>query len=195
MTVTVFFVRHAVHDRVGQVLCGRMPGVTLGEPGGAQAAAVARRLREEPIAAIYTSPLERAHQTAAVIGDVLGLEPRTAEALNEVDFGTWTGARFNDLDDNPDWNFWNTQRASARPPGGESMAEVQQRLRGWLDALPGGQAVAAVSHADVIKAAVADALDLSLDHHQQFEISPGSISVLARGDWGAKVHSLNEAPR
>jgi len=198
MTVTVFFVRHAAHDRLGKVLCGRMPGVRLGEEGGRQALAVANRLRSEPITAVFTSPLERARQTAEAIGDAFGLIPETIEALNEIEFGAWTGAEFSALDAQPAWQEWNRRRAEARPPGGECVAEVRQRLSEWLDDLAdrrSGEAVAAVSHADVIKTALSDVLGLSPDQHQQFDIGPGSISVVVKGPWGAKVHSINEAPR
>ena len=198
MTVTVFFVRHAAHDRLGKVLCGRMPGVRLGDEGREQALALARRLRSEAITAVFTSPLERARETAAVIADEAGLAPEAAEALNEIDFGAWTGAAFSQLAGLPDWREWNDHRATARPPGGECVAEVSERLASWLDDLSRqrpGEAVAAVSHADVIKTALSDVLGLSADQHQQFEISPASISVVAKGAWGAKVHSINEAPR
>lgn len=198
MTATVFLVRHAAHDRLGKVLCGRMPGVTLGEPGLAEADALAERLRSEPIRAVYSSPLERTLQTAAPIARALGLEVQAADALLELDFGEWAGAQFGVLQDDPRWAVWNTQRAVARPPGGESMGEVQARLNRWLDVVArrhAGETVVAVTHGDVIKAALAEALGLSLDHHDRFEVSPASISVLVAGDWGKKVWSVNEAVR
>ena len=198
MSVTVFFVRHAPHDQLGRVLCGRSPGVTLGEAGRGQAAAVAAHLAAEAIQAVYSSPLDRARETAGPIAALTGATTEVSEDLNEVNFGLWNGAAFEDLAADPEWVRWNHERDTARPPGGESMGEVQARLRGWLCRMRvrhGGQRIAAVSHADVIKAALADALGLTLQRHDRFEISPASISVLVAGDWGAKVHSINEAPR
>ncbi|CAA9309769.1 MAG: hypothetical protein AVDCRST_MAG90-362, partial [uncultured Microvirga sp.] len=98
MATTVILVRHASHDRVGSVLCGRMPGVTLGEEGRREANVLADRFRNEAIAAVITSPLERARETAEVIADRIGVPVTVDEALNEIDFGDWTGQSFDALD-------------------------------------------------------------------------------------------------
>jgi len=198
VTTTVFFVRHGSHDRLGHVLCGRMAGVGLGERGRAEAERVAGRLKDEGLAAVYSSPLERTQQTAAPIAEAAALPVQTAEDLIEIDFGDWTGADFQSLDADPRWATWNAERAVARPPGGESMLEVQVRLRRWLDEVRRrhpDHKVAAVSHSDAIKAVLAHALGLSLDQHHRLEVSPGSVSVLVVGDWGVKVQSINEVPR
>ena len=194
MTTTVFLVRHASHDRLGKVLCGRMAGVTLGEEGVAEAARVGERLAGEKLAAVYSSPLERAVQTA----EAIAAKPRIDKGLQEIDFGDWNGATFEDLERDTLWAQWNSDRATARPPHGESMVEAQARVVGWLQwALEThiGQSIAAVSHADVIKALIAHALGLSLNDLHRFEVSPASVSVLVAGRWGLKVHSINEVSR
>jgi probable phosphoglycerate mutase len=198
MTTTIFFVRHGAHDRLDHVLCGRMAGVTLSETGWAQARQVAERLAREAIVAIYVSPLERARQTAEPLAEQLGLEAQIAEDLNEIDFGTWTGSSFEDLRRHPDWEPWIYERSRARAPGGESMGEAQVRVAGWMSAAHAAHpdaSIAAICHADVIKAAVCDALGISLDHHHRLDVGPGSISTLNIGDHGCRVRSLNEAPR
>ena len=195
MTTTVFLVRHASHDRLGRVLCGRMAGVTLSDEGLAQARRVADRLAGEGLAAVYASPLERAVSTARPIALAAGVEPRIDDALNEIDFGDWTGAAFEDLERDDRWAAWNRERGTARTPNGESMAEAQARVVGWAERIGQahpGQTVAAVSHGDIIKALIAHALNLSLDDLHRFEISPASVSVIAAGDWGMKVHAVNE---
>ena len=198
MTTTVFFVRHGSHDRLDHVLCGRMEGVGLGEQGRKEATRAAERLKAEKIAALYVSPLQRAMETADPIAGALGLKRIEAEALNEIDVGEWTGARFEDLRHHPAWEPWNRDRSQHRAPGGESMLEVQARVARWLadvaERRP-DEHVAAVCHSDVIKAGLCYALGLSLDHHSRIEISPGSISVVLAGAWGLKVHSVNEVPR
>src|SRR5271168_4488936 len=168
MTTTIFFVRHGAHDRLDHILCGRMPGVTLSEMGLAQALLVAERLAREPVAAIYVSPLERARETAEPLAQRLGLSPIVEEDLNEIDFGEWTGAQFEDLRRYPDWEPWNRARGRYRVPGGETMGEAQARVAHWMAAAKAAHpdtAVVAVCHADVIKAAVCHALEMSLDHH------------------------------
>lgn len=197
MTTTIHFVRHAAHGLLGRTLTGRMPGVSLGEEGRAQAEALSLRLGRERIAAIHSSPLERARETAEPIARRLGLEVQVTAAIQEIDFGEWTGAAFGDLDADPRWRIWNEARSLARPPGGETMLEAQGRVLRHLEDLQAahpGESVALVSHADVIKAALAFLLGLSLDALPRFEISPASISTVVIGDWGAKVLTLNEVP-
>lgn len=198
MTTTVFFVRHGSHDRLGAILCGRMAGVTLSAEGRAEAQRLAARLEGEDIAAVYASPLERAQETAHPIASAVGAPVQTDEALIEIDFGDWTGRRFDELHADPRWAVWNNERAVARPPDGETMAEVATRLRRWLDGAcrrhPEGRIVA-VSHSDAIKAMLFHALGTSPDAHHRLEISPGSVSALAAGDWGLTVLNINEVPR
>ena len=196
MTTTVFLVRHAAHDLLGRVLTGRMAGVHLGPEGSLQAGRLAERLSAEPISGVYTSPLERARETAEPIASRWGLPAKTDEALTDIDFGDWSGRSFEELGRDPGWTEWNASRTMARPPGGETMLDVQWRAVGAV-----GRIVAAhpqtgavvVSHGDVIKAVVAHYLGVALDGISRFEISPGSISTVAIGGWGAKVHALNEA--
>ena len=188
--------RHASHDRLGSVLCGRMPGVTLSEAGRREADALAVALARHRFAAVLSSPLERAVETAAAIAASQALAVEVEEDLNELDLGAWAGMRFEKLRGDPAWNVWNSARSHARPPGGETMTEVQARMTRCIERLRrryAGRTVALVSHADVIKAALSHALGLSVDFHARFEIAPASRSVLIAGEWGLKVHSINEA--
>ena len=196
MATTVFLVRHAAHDRVDRVLCGRMPGVGLGEAGQRQAEALARRFACEGVDAVWTSPLQRARETAEPVAARLGLAARPSDALCEIDFGAWTGQAFDALRDDPRWRRWNEARGSERPPGGESMSEAQTRAAAEVERAraehPDGRVVL-VSHSDVIKAVLAGVLGLPLDAYSRFEVSPASVSALAVWDGGGKVLSMNEA--
>jgi broad specificity phosphatase PhoE len=196
MTMTFYFIRHAAHDNVGGFLAGRMEGIRLGPAGKAQAERLAHRMQREEINAIYSSPRERTRQTAAAIAQACDLdEPQTAEALDEIDFGTWSGQTFETLDADPAWRRWNSTRSLCRTPGGESMLDVQQRILSLVEMLlrrRGESKVALVSHADVIKAAVSHFLGLPIDAWPRFDIAPASITSIAAGDWGAKVITVNE---
>lgn len=195
MTTTFFLVRHAAHDRLGRVLCGRMPGVTLGREGRAQAGALAARLAGEGLAAVYASPLERAQETAIPLAARAGLAVETLPALNEIDFGSWAGQSFDALHGDPVWTGWNQARHVTRPPGGETALEAQSRVLRGLEALRarhGEARLALVSHADVIKLVIAHALGLGADAMHRVEIGPASVSAVVLGAWGAKVESLNE---
>lgn len=194
---TVHLIRHGVHDLVNRTLCGRMPGVGLNEAGRRQAAAAAEILKvADPPQRVLTSPQDRTRQTAAVIAAALDLPMETEDALDEIDFGHWTGRDFAELDPLAEWRFWNAERHQARPPNGESMLEVQSRLSKWLQAVGRSEAscIAAVSHADVIKAVVALALGLSLQRHDRFDVLPGSITTLRVEADHLKLLRLNEVP-
>ncbi len=197
MTATFLLVRHAAHEEIGRVLSGRAAGVALAEDGVAQARRLADRMKRESIAAVLTSPIQRAAETAAILGSALGLAPKPLEAFTEIDFGAWTGRSFDSLKDDPECRLWNEARSRARPPGGESIQEVQERAVSALESLRrahAGLAVVVVSHADVIRAALAHYLGLPLDNLLRLEISPASVSTLAVGDWGGKVVTVNEVP-
>ena len=195
MTTVVLMVRHASHDRLDRMLCGRMEGVHLSGQGLQEAEALGRRLAVRKMAAVYCSPLDRARQTADPIAHGQGLTVEVDPDLNEIDFGAWTGKPFDELRADPDWPIWNSERGTAQPPGGESMRACQARAVRTLDRLRErhpDQQVALVSHGDVIKTAIAHVLGLPLGHYDRFEVAPASVSTVVIGDWGAKVHTLNE---
>ncbi|MBB4859337.1 broad specificity phosphatase PhoE [Novosphingobium chloroacetimidivorans] len=195
MTATILLIRHAAHSHLGRILSGRTPDIALSSDGLWQASALADRLGAEPIAAIHTSPVQRAQETARTVGERHDLDPEVAPALDELDFGDWSGRAFVELEGDPRWSTWNEARSTAVAPNGESMADAQarawQHIQRTALASP-GRTIAMVSHCDVIRAVVADVLGLSLDHYGRFEIDPASVTRLAVGDWGAKVLSLNE---
>lgn len=198
MTTTVFLVRHGSHDRLDRILCGRMPGVGLSREGRAEAERVAERLQAERVGALYSSPLQRARETAEAIAARLGLEARLLDGLQEIDFGDWTGAALETLHADPRWGPWNRSRSLTRPPGGESMAEAQVRAVRAVEAVRArhpDEGVALVSHGDVIKALVCCWLGLDLDHYDRFDIDPGSLTTAVVGDWGVRILRVNEGVR
>jgi len=195
VTTTFFLVRHAAHDRVGTVLCGRMPGVSLGSAGRAQAQRLSERFANENVASIRTSPLERARETAEPIAARLGKPLEVCASISEIDFGGWSGMSFEALEHDPRWISWNHARAVIRPPDGETMLEAQTRIVNAMEQLRNtysGQSVMLVSHGDVIKAALLYCLGMPLDAYSRFDIEPASVSTVVIGDWGSKVLRLNE---
>ena len=193
-TTTFHLVRHARHDRLDHTLCGRMEGVRLGADGLAEARAVGDRLAREPLSAVYTSPMERCRQTAEAVAAPHALAPQLDHAFTEVDFGDWTGLSFEQLKADPRWAPWNERRSLNRPPGGESLGEAQMRAWRGVETLCAShpdEAVAVVSHSDIVKALVAHVLGVDLDLHHRIAVDPVSITTLAVGDWGAKLTRLN----
>ena len=192
---TFHLIRHAQHGLLGTVLAGRMDGVGLSPAGHAEAQSLARHFATTPIRALLVSPLLRAEQTAAPIAAATRLCPQTEPAFNEVDFGAWQGQSLDALAQAPGWDGWNRARGLAPTPGGETMLAVQARaVAGLTRHRADGGAVAVVSHGDVIKAVLAQALGMPLDLLHRLEISPASRSVLTVGADFARVEAVNLPP-
>ena len=177
---TILLVRHGQTPTTGKLLPGRAPGLRLADSGVMQAERAGERIAElKRVDAVYTSPLERARETAAPIGKAVGLRPKVDKGLLECDFGDWTGAELGKLMKLPEWRTVQKAPSTFRFPNGESFTEMQVRMVTALDRLrtlhPGGMIVC-VSHADTIKAAMAHALGTHLDLFQRIVISTCSIS-------------------
>ena len=186
---TLILVRHGrTTANVSGVLAGRSPGVLLDELGAQQAARTGERLAAVPLAAVVTSPLERCRQTAKPIAAAQGTAPKVVreKGITEVDYGEWTGQGLKTLAKEPLWKVVQGHPSGVVFPGGEAMAAMSTRsvsaVRRWdaaLEAEHGPEAVwAAVSHGDVIKAVLADALGMHLDAFQRIVVDPASVSVV-----------------
>lgn len=191
----LILVRHGRTPTTGAVLPGRAKGLHLSEEGRAQARAVAARLAAVgEVDAVYASPLERTRETAAPIARQLGLKVRIERGLLECDFGAWTGAALKDLGKKAEWRTVQRWPSGFRFPEGESFPEMQTRITDTLHRLcerHPGRRVVAVSHADPIKAAVADALGTHLDLFQRIVISPCSVSAIQYAGGGPAVLTVN----
>lgn len=193
MTATVLLVRHAAHIDLDRRLSGRRAGLPLTDAGRAQACRLGERLAGRGPTRVECSPLDRTRDTAAAVARACDLPtPVPVDALIEIDMGEWTGRAFHSFGDDPAWRTWNEQRATARIPGGETMAEAQARIVGHLATVAAGETVVMVTHCDMIRAGVAHVLGLSLDHLLRFDIAPASVTGIAIGSWGAKLLWLND---
>jgi probable phosphoglycerate mutase len=192
----VLLIRHATNDWVGKRLAGWTPGVHLNEDGRAQAAELAGRMKGVPLAAIYSSPLERTLETAQALSEATGLDVGVREGLGETRYGEWTGRSLKELRSEELWPVVQTYPAGARFPGGESVPEVQWRIVAELDAIREahpGQTVAVVSHSDPIKLAVAHYAGMPLDLFQRISISPASVTAVAFSEHGPRLIAVNHA--
>jgi broad specificity phosphatase PhoE len=193
--LTVHLVRHAAHGSVVRMLVGRRPGVSLSDEGWEQARALARRLTREAVTRIETSPLNRARETASAIADALSLPVHVEAALDEVDFGAWTGSAFHDLTDDPAWRRWNEARGLARAPGGEDMAGVLGRMLGRIERLRAerpGECVVLVGHCEPIRATLLHMLGLTPEAWSRLDVAPASLSTVVVDDRGARILRINE---
>jgi probable phosphoglycerate mutase len=193
VVTTIHLVRHGSHVLPPGVLAGRLPGIVLSEEGREQARRAAERLAGNGgIGAVHFSPLERTYETAAIIADRLGLTPVRVDALMEIDFGCWTARSFEELDILEDWRRWNHFRTGTRPPGGETMLEVQARALHHIETLAPGTTTVLVSHCDVIRAVLTHWLGMPSDLLLRLEIAPASISTVEIGPWGPRILRINE---
>ena len=186
---TVILVRHGRSTaNTAGVLAGRSAGVRLDERGHEQAAATAARLAGVRLSAAVSSPLERCKQTARAITaqQATPLAIATERKLTECDYGDWQGRALKDLAKEPLWKVVQAQPSAATFPGGESMRAMQDRAveavrrhDRLVEAEHGPGAVwLAVSHGDLIKAILADALGTHLDLFQRIHIDPASVSIV-----------------
>jgi len=189
----VILARHGTHAEVGHVLSGRSE-IALSPRGHAEAVALAEALDGTPIASLHTSPRRRACETAVPLAERRSLAARIAPALDEIDFGAFTGRSFADLDAHPEWFRWNAERATARCPGGETMAEACQRAATYLTGLaPDHYPALCVTHCDIIRGVVARQIGLGLDRLFMLECDPASRTTLDLES--GRLIALNERVR
>jgi probable phosphoglycerate mutase len=194
-TTLVLLVRHGVTPTTGRLLPGRRRGLHLSDEGRRQADALAARLAAVPaIAAIYSSPLERARETVAPLAKARGLAVRVEPGLLESDLGAWTGLTLKRAARRPEWAVVQRHASAFRFPGGESFVEMQARMASTVARLVErhrGQTIVVASHADPIKTLVAHALGTPLDLFQRIVIAPASITAIAYHREGLSVLTLN----
>ena len=195
----LLLIRHAENDysKRGR-LAGRLPGVHLNERGRGQALDLAEALRGAPIKALYSSPLQRALETANPIGRVLDLAVQREPGLIEADVGEWQGRSLRRLALTKKWRTFQQSASRARHPGGESILETQARVVVALEAIcsrhPSRELVACVFHSDPIKLAVAHYIGLPLDHFQRLGCDTASVTLLAVSTTSARLLWLNRQP-
>ncbi len=191
---TFYLIRHAHCEAVGRSIAGWTRGIHLSPEGRLQADRLGRLFSGVPVKALCCSPLERARETAEPIARNLGIKAAVSEAWGEIRFGRWTGLDLKDLDGDPGWRRFNTFRSGTRIPEGELMIEVQARAVAEMDRLQSeypDQAVAVISHGDVIRSVLAYYSGIPLDLIQRFEVSPASVSTLVLNEDGARIMNLN----
>ena len=192
----LLLIRHAENDVMHTRLAGRLPGVHLNDQGRQQAAELAELLKGLPISAVYSSPLERAIETATPIAQVHGHPIQIRPALSDVDYGTRQGLTFRQLRRTKLWQQVEKNPSQVRFPGGETLLEVQHRVIKDLDALfVNGSVSAVVTHADPIRLALAHYLGMALDDYRRLSINTASVSVLQAIDGFVRVLHVNQTTK
>lgn len=179
---TILLIRHGENNMVGKRLAGRLPAVHLNQKGQEQAQQVAQALAQAPIRALYSSPLERAVETAEPLAEILNLPVQMAPGLIELDYGDWQGKTLKQLSRLKLWKVVQEKPSEMRFPRGESFVEVSERVSAELGRIaaahPAQEMVACFAHGDIIRLAMAYFLGMPLDTFQRLACNPASISVV-----------------
>ena len=194
----LLLIRHGENEytRTGR-LAGWTKGVHLNEAGQKQAQALAEQLSKAPLTGIYSSPLERALETATPLAKAKGLKVQIREGLGEVRYGEWTGKSLKRLAHTKLWRVVQQQPSAMEFPEGETLRAVQARAVEAIEEIARAHAkdkrmVVAVSHGDVIKLIVAYYLGMPLDLFQRIVISTASVTALRLGHGHPTLVKLNE---
>jgi probable phosphoglycerate mutase len=196
----LLLIRHGENEYVKTgKLAGRLPGINLNEKGQKQAQALGEALKDVPMKAVYSSPLERAMQTAQPIAESHRLAIIQDADLMDTHVGRWEGKSLKMLRLTNLWKIVQGAPSRFRFPDGESFLEAQAR---YVDALERiarrhnkpRDIIAVVFHADPIKLAVAHFLGMPLDHFQRLSCDTGSVSALFIGAMSANLVKYNQRP-
>ncbi len=197
-STTLILIRHGKTPTTGTVLPGRAKGLFLSDEGKLQAKSVIEELASvESIDEVFSSPLERAQETATPLANARSKAIVTDDRLLECDFGDWTQKRLDELSKLPEWRIVQHSPSRFRFPNGESFREMSSRMVDFLEFVyqeyP-GKTVAAFSHADPIKALVAHCLGIHLDSFQRLVISTAGISAISITSVGNYTLYVNRTP-
>ncbi len=195
----LLLIRHAENEYVktGR-MAGRLPDVHLNDRGQQQARELAEALAQAPIKALYSSPMERAMETAAPLAEKLGLEINVRPGLLETNIGEWSGMELKAARKLPEWKTVQNAPSRFRFPGGESFIEMQSRLVNEIESIAKGykanELIACISHADPIKLIVTYYMGMPLDHFQRLGCDTASVTMLMLGGTGTALLKLNQRP-
>jgi probable phosphoglycerate mutase len=189
---TFLLVRHGAHDLLDRFLAGRAVDISLNTNGRQQARRLARELRNKCIARLLSSPRRRARETAEPVAATLGIQIEISPEIDEHESGTWGGKSFAMLDGDQRWQEWNARRASARPPNGESMIELQMRIVGYLRELSRDHpddTIVLVTHGEPIRAALLYCRGIPVDDFMSVAVPVASIAELSVGIGSSNLSS------
>lgn len=192
----ILLIRHGENDYIKtQRLAGRLPDIHLNMKGQEQAQALADKLKDTPVNAIYSSPLARAVETAQPVADKLNLPVTARDGLIETDYGDWQNESLKELKKKALWSKVQNSPGEVQFPGGETFTAAQERIRLEIETLCKNHqphdTILCVTHADPIKLVTAYFIGLPLDYFQRLIVKPASITSLQLEDSGSRLLTLN----
>lgn len=197
---TLLLIRHGENDYVKSgKMAGRLPGIHLNEKGQKQAHALGEALKDVPLKAVYSSPLERAMETAKPIAESHNLKIVQEPDLMDTNIGKWQGRSWRVLGLTKVWRIVQNAPSRFRFPEGESFLEAQTRYVNVIERIiqkhnMPKDIVAVVFHADPIKLVVSHFLGMPLDHFQRLSCDTGSMTELHTSESRANLVKINQRP-
>lgn len=195
----IIFIRHGETDWNSSLRYQGHGMIPLNQRGRDQARKAGERLKRYGATALYTSDITRAAETAAIIGDIVGLEAQPMPNLREIDVGQWEGLTPEELYRRYPDHMREYDRDPARTVrlGGESYAQLQERALAALNdiqaAHPGDETVLAVSHGGTIRALLCHVIGLDLINFGRMWLDNGSFTELRSSTSGWRLLRLNDA--
>lgn len=189
----IFLVRHGLSE-VTNYISGRMPGIHLSKRGKEMVEELSKYFKDITIHKIFSSPIERTFETAHILAHNLDMKVEIKKGLIEMDFGDWTGKKFDELRKDEEWNLFFNKRGSIRIPGGELLLEVQLRMVKTVEETlktSSDKNIIFVSHGDPIKSLICYYLGIPLDFVNRLQIDMASVSLLRFTDYKPKVILTN----
>jgi broad specificity phosphatase PhoE len=184
MATRLLLVRHGATTLSAEDRFAGATDIPLSDEGRSQAAALAERLRDDPIDAIYCSPMRRTLETASIVADPHGLTPVSRPALREIDHGHWEGLTRQEVESRfkEEYARWEQDPFSSAPSGGECGVDVMARalpvVRAIVEAHH-GQQVVVVSHKATIRLIISSLLGFDArGYRDRLDQAPACLNVL-----------------
>ena len=199
MPTRIFLVRHGATTLTAEDRFAGSSDVSLSEEGRQQVKSLARRLENEPLRAVYCSPLDRTVETATILAAPHGLEPVTADGLREIDYGHWEGLRRSEIESKfaEEYEAWQEDPFTIGPRGGESGINVLNRALPVMRRIVEDnrhKSVLVVAHKGVNRLLISSLLGFDArGYRDRLDQSPAGLSILDfMGDVHARLRLLND---
>ena len=193
----IIYVRHGKTDfPLDRIYCDDREDPALNELGVSQAQRAADMLSDLDVAVIFSSPSLRTKTTAQIINEKHGLTIEYKANLVERRFGFWEGMYFDEIESKfpEEYLNWKKNNAGFKPEGGESVYDLDARLRPCVDSLVDsykGKVVVVVSHVGPIRVMLANSLGVSLEKYRWLTIDYASHSIVDYGGSQNNVICIN----
>lgn len=190
---TFLCIRHGKCDPIGKYVAGRIKGIHLNREGQEEVEELSIEIAKMDIEKVFSSPLERACETAEIICRKMNLDYEVRHELIEIDYGDWSGKTIEELHGLTLWNLYNRQKSLLHVPNGEMIIEVEARMASFVEEIRRKYKgnVILISHGEPIKCLIAHYAGVPIDLIGRIEIDTASVTTLVLDDYNAQLLCIN----